>query len=91
MSDVVRVVSGTSVVSQGATTVQITKEALEDAAQQANGARAIPLTLEHDPSLMPLGRVQKAWVELSGKEHLLISRVSIEDLLSARDTHALWH
>ena len=79
MVDALRVVSGTRVITQGATTVQITKEALEDAAQQANGARAIPLTLEHDPSLMPLGKVQEAWVEQSGKEHLLIARVSIED------------
>lgn len=86
MVEILARVTTTHGVNQGSKTVRLTKESLEDAAKQANGDRAIPFTVGHDPFCMPIGKTTEAWVEPFEDEHALMARTYVED-----DIHLLTH
>lgn len=79
MTEKVARVATTHLMEQAGAKVCLTKEALESASEQANGARAIPFTVEHDPFCLPIGKTTEAWVEPYGSEHALMTRIHIED------------
>ena len=79
MSDFVRVMATTRPVTQGGIQSEITKEALDSFVEQTNAGRAMPLTVEHDPSLMPIGKITEAWVESLDSDYALMARVHMED------------
>ena len=52
----------------------MSKEALESGVAQIKGARALPLNLEHDVTLPPVGKVIDAWIEPTPDgEHQLVA------------------
>ena len=53
--------------------VRFAKEALEHSAKEINEESHVPLCLDHDPSLMPIGRTVRAWVQNTGDEYSLFS------------------
>ena len=59
--------------------VVFTKEALESAAEGANGDRAARMVANHDPFCMPYGKIVEAWVEPKGNHHVLVARMYVED------------
>ncbi|MGB8509564.1 MAG: TIR domain-containing protein [Pyrinomonadaceae bacterium] len=65
--------------------MKITKEALEDAAEELNAGRRLPATIEHDLTLPPFGKTLKAWVEPreDGEHQLIVEREIFDDLLWA--------
>ncbi len=69
----------THLVEQAGAKVRLPKTSLESASEQANGERAIPFTVEHDPFCLPIGKITEAWVEPYGPEHALMARIYIED------------
>ena len=79
MKEIIGTVATTHLIQRGEFPVRVSKEALESGARQANGDRAIPITVDHDPFCMPLGKSVEAWVEPLGGEYALKSRIYIED------------
>ena len=79
MTDIVGIGATTHVVEQGADRVQVSKQALEGLCEQIKGDQAFPLRLDHDPSLMPLGKIVDAWIEPYGDEFALFQRSYLED------------
>ena len=59
--------------------VVFTKDALESAAEGANGDRAARMVANHDPFCMPYGKIVEAWVEPKGSHHVLVARMYVED------------
>ena len=57
----------------------ISKEAIESMPEQVAGEKAIPLTVDHDPFCLPIGKVQDAWVEQFGKDYVVMARFLVED------------
>lgn len=77
-------IATTGLVKQGASTVRLTKEAIESLADQVNGERSLPFSVEHDPYCMPIGKIKEAWVEPFEDEYAAMARIHVEDdLLSA--------
>ena len=62
---------------------QISKEALEDAADQVNRGSRPLLTVEHDPTLPPFGKGVKASVELrdDGHHELVVEHEVFDEVL----------
>lgn len=79
MTQAVARVATTHPMEQAGVTVYLPKESLESASEQANGERAIPFTVEHDPFCLPIGKTTEAWVEPYGSEYALMARIYIED------------
>ena len=79
MTEMIARVATTHIVQQGSSRVRVSREALESAAMQANGDRAIPITLMHDPYCLPIGKTAEAWVEPYEDEYALMYRNYIED------------
>ena len=79
MIEAVARVATTHPMEQAGVKVCLTKESLESASEQANGERAIPFTVEHDPFCLPIGKTTEAWVEPYGPEYALMARIHIED------------
>ena len=86
MVEILARIATTHGVKQGSVTVRLTKESLESASEQANGERAIPFTVGHDPFCMPIGKTTAAWVEPFEDGHALMARTYVED-----DIHLLTH
>ena len=82
MSELIARVATTTLVERGGTKTKITKEALESMAEQVATSQAIPITVNHDPSSLPLGRIADAWVEPFGEEYALMVQIDIEDTYS---------
>ena len=57
----------------------ITREALESITEQVAGEEAIPLTVDHDPFCLPIGKIENAWVEPFGKEYAVMARILFEE------------
>ena len=57
----------------------ITREAIESFPEQVATGQAIPITIEHDPFCLPIGKVEEAWVEPFGEEYALVARIHLED------------
>ena len=72
-------VATTGVIQQGNVKVEFTKEALDSFPEQITGDQAVPFTIDHDPYCLPLGKIEKAWVEPFGDEYAVIARIRIED------------
>ena len=83
MSEIIARVATTALVERGGTKTRITREALESMAQQVATSRAIPITVNHDPFSLPIGKIAEAWIEPFGDEYALMARVHIEDTYSA--------
>ena len=64
---------------QGGISVRITKEAIESFPEQVAQGPALPMTIDHDPFALPLGKIEEAWVEPYGNEYAVVVRVSVED------------
>ena len=79
MTEIIARVATTHLIEQAGVQVALTKEALESASERANGEHAIPVTVEHNPFCLPIGKTIEAWVEPYGNEHALMSRSYIED------------
>ena len=79
MAEAVARVATTHPMEQAGVEICLTKESLESASEQANGERAIPFTVEHDPFCLPIGKTTEAWVEPYGPEYALMARIFIED------------
>ena len=79
MTEIIATVATTHPIEQAGVRVSLPRESLESAAEQANGEREIPLTVEHDPLCMPFGKTVYAWVEPYEEEFALMSRIYIED------------
>lgn len=79
MAEILARTATTHAFRQGNGRVRMTKESLESASERANGDRAIPFVVDHDPFCMPLGKVTEAWVEPYEDEHALVTRTYIED------------
>ena len=69
----------TGVVEQGGVEIEITREAIESLANHANGERALPFIVEHDPSCMPIGKITEVWTEPFGEGYAAMGRVHIEE------------
>ena len=72
-------VATTGTIVQGGSRVVITKEMLESLVEQAKSDSSIPVTVEHNPFLMPLGKFLDAWIEPFGSEYAVMARIGIED------------
>lgn len=79
MTEMLARVATTGVVEQGGVRVRITKEALESFPEQVAGDQAIPLTADHDPFCLPIGKIKEAWVEPFGEEYAVMARIHFED------------
>ena len=79
MTEIKARIATTHPMEQAGVKIAVTKEALESAAKQANGERAIPMTVEHNPFCLPFGKTVEAWVEPYGNEHALVALNYIED------------
>ena len=79
MTEIIARVATTHIIEQAGVRVALTKESLESGAERANGERAIPFTVEHDPLCMPLGKTVDAWVEPYDEGYALMSRIYIDD------------
>ena len=86
MTDIVGIGATTHVVEQGADRVQVSKQALEGLCEQIKGDQAFPLRLDHDPSLMPLGKIVDAWIEPYGDEIRIIPTLLLRGFNPTRDT-----
>ena len=69
----------TGLVKQGATTVRLTRRAIESIPDQVNGERSLPYLVEHDPYCMPIGKIKEAWVEPLEDEYVAMARIHVED------------
>lgn len=72
-------IATTGLVKQGATTVRLTREAIESIPDQVNGERSLPFLVEHDPYCMPIGKIKEAWVEPLEDEYVAMARIHVED------------
>ena len=72
-------IATTGLVKQGASTVRLTREAIESIADQVNGERSFPFSVEHDPYCMPIGKIKEAWVEPFEDEYVAMARIHVED------------
>lgn len=72
----------TGIVKQGGISVRITREALESFPEQVARGPSLPIIIDHDPSSLPIGRIEEAWVEPFGDEYALVARIHIEDTYS---------
>ena len=72
-------IATTGLVKQGATTVRLTREAIESIPDQVNGERSLPFSVEHDPYCMPIGKIKEAWVEPLEDEYVAMARIHVED------------
>lgn len=72
-------IATTGLVKQGASTVRLTREAIESLADQVNGERSLPFSVEHDPYCMPIGKINEAWVEPFEDEYAAMARIYVED------------
>ena len=79
MTEIIATAATTHFIEQADLNVSSPRELLESIAEQANGERATPFTVEHDPFCMPLGKTVYAWVEPYEGEFALMSRIYIED------------
>ena len=79
MIEILARVASTGIIEQGGIRVMISKEAIESMPEQVAGEKAIPLTVDHDPFCLPIGKVQDAWVEQFGKEYVVMARFLVED------------
>ena len=79
MTEIIATVATTHPIEQAGVKVSLPKESLESAAEQANGERAIPFTVEHNPLCMPYGKTVDTWVQSYEGEYALMSRIYIED------------
>ena len=79
MKEIIGTVATTHLIQRGEFPIRMTREALESGVRQMNGDRAIPITVEHDPFCMPLGKTVEAWVEPLGDEFALMSRSFVDD------------
>ena len=68
----------TGVIQRGGVNVEFTKEALESIAN-TDSAFAIPITPEHDPFCMPIGKVESTWIEPYGEEYAAMAQLHIEE------------
>ena len=69
----------TNEIHRGGQTTAFIREQLEAFAEKANGERGIPLTVQHDPSCLPIGKTTRAWVEPHGTEYHLKAVTYVED------------
>ena len=79
MIEVLARVASTGIIEQGGIRVMITREAIESIPDQVAGVEAIPLTVDHDPFCLPIGKVEDAWVEPFGKEFAVMARILVEE------------
>ena len=79
MSVIIRNLAMAGLVTQGNVRVQMTLDAIRSVVAQVSGERAIPLSVEHDPFCLPIGKVVEAWVEPLGNEHIAKGRIYIEN------------
>lgn len=79
MSDRIIPIAKTGVVERGGARVMITKESIEPVVEQINEGPAIPVTVDHDPFVMPIGKVKEAWIESFGDEHVVRGRIHLEE------------
>ena len=79
VSVIIRNLAMTGLVTQGNVRVQMTLDAIRSVVAQVSGERAIPLSVEHDPFCLPIGKVVEAWVEPLGNEHIAKGRIYIEN------------
>ena len=86
MPGFVALMATTRPVTQGNIETIIMREALDSFAEQINADRAMRFTVEHDPSLMPIGKITEAWVEAQGNDYALMARYHVEDSYT-RATH----
>ena len=82
MSELFARVATTGIIQQGSVKVRFTREALESFPEQVAAGQAIPITVDHDPFCLPIGKVEEAWVEPFGEEYALVARIHIEDTYS---------
>ncbi len=69
----------TGVIRQRGFETRITAEAVRSAARRAPGNGSLPVTVEHDPFGMPIGKVTDVWVEESGEDCEAMARVYLEE------------
>ena len=79
MTEKTALVATTRTFRQGNLRIHISKEELESASRRANGDRAMPYTVMHDPYYLHIGKVTEAWIEPYEDEYALMFRVYIED------------
>ena len=82
MSEILARVATTGIIEQGGVKVRFTREALESFSEQVAMGQAMPITVDHDPFSLPIGKIEEAWVEPFGKEYALVARIHIEDTYS---------
>ena len=82
MTEVLARVATTGIIKQGGFTIRITKEAIESVPAQIAGDQAVPITVDHDPFCMPIGKIEEAWVEPFGDEYAVMARIHLEDAYS---------
>ncbi|MDE0332711.1 MAG: hypothetical protein OXL41_12660 [Nitrospinae bacterium] len=58
-------------------TIRFTKEALEGSCEDLNRNAHIPLGVDHDPSMMPVGRTDRAWITKIEEEWHLFAEFTI--------------
>ena len=74
------ILATTDVVNRGSDRVGIAKKILEDGILQVNGTSALPITWNHDPLCMPVGKIKAAWLEeRADGEWALYGRTYMDD------------
>ncbi len=79
MAKVHGILATTAIVERGSYSERITKEALEAVAGQVEESDAIPMTIDHDPFSLPIGKIEKAWVEQIKEDYALVAQIHVED------------
>ena len=79
MTELKGIIATTQEIQRGGQKTAFAKEELEAAAEKANGERAIPFTVQHDPFCLPRGKTIRAWVESHGSEYALMAVTHVED------------
>ena len=77
MAEIFARVATTGIIKQGGVTIRITKEALESFPGQVAREHAIPITIDHDPFSLPIGKIEEAWVEPFGEEYAVVARLEV--------------
>lgn len=71
-------IATTALIKKGFGKIRISKGTLEDQAKKLNEEWHIPITLDHNPLLMPIGRTDSAWIEKSEDDYRLMTKVLLE-------------
>ena len=79
MTEYQGIVATTHEIQRGSQKTAFTKGQLEAAAEEIDGERGLPFTVEHDPFCLPIGKTIRAWVEPYEGEYALMAVTYVED------------